>query len=211
MLVSLLSLRVYSSVFYDDEKAMKLVADWIRKHTPDWTDDQRYETLTFWHKLLQPGTIAGFMFGPAWIRFLILVLHSIVIFTQVAYRDCLIYRVEREFSNKKIKTVVSHLLRALGLHTLKQSEKSMFTAGLNTGVLIMFVMILLQENILWMVGVALVVFTVPPILWWFSTILPPLETSSQPPENVLASPTGPTDPQTPSPVVEYTGSTGGTE
>jgi hypothetical protein len=190
---------------------MKHVADWIRKQTPTWTDDERYETLTFWHKLLQPGTIAGFLFGPAWMRFLILVLHSIVILTQVAYRDCLIYRVEREFSNKKIKTAVSYLLRGLGLHTLKQSEKSMFTAGLNTGVLIMFVIILLQESLLWTVGVALVVFTVPPILWWFSTVLPPLETASQPPRNDPLSPSGATGPQTPSPAVGHTGSTGGTE
>jgi hypothetical protein len=189
---------------------MKHVADWIRTQTPEWTDDQRYETLIFWHKLLQPGTIAGFMLGPAWLRFLILVLHSIVILTQVAYRDCLIYRVEREFSNKKIKTVVSHLLRALGLHTLKQSEKTMFTAGLNTGVLIMFVMILLQESVMWMVGVAMVVFTVPPILWWFSTVLPPLETASQPPASAPASPTEPASPQTPSPSAGRTDSTGGT-
>ena len=190
---------------------MKHVADWIRRHTPEWTDSQRYETLSFWHKLLSPGTIAGFMLGPGWVRFLILVLHSIVIITQVVYRDCLIYRVERELSNKKIRTVLSQILRVLGLNTLTPPEKMMFTAGLNTGVLIMFVMILLQESVMWMVGVALVVFTVPPILWWFSTILPPLETSLPPPRNAPASPSGPSDPQTLSPVAGHTGSTGGTE
>ncbi len=189
---------------------MKHVADWIREKTPDWTDDQRYETLTFWHRLLQPGTIAGFVWGPTWLRWLILVLHSIVILTQIAYRDCLIYRVEREFSNKKMKSAVSYLLRALGLHTLKQSEKTMFTAGLNTGVLIMFCIILLQESVLWMVGFAALVFTVPPILMWFSTSLPPLETASPPPESAPPPPTSPTGPQTPSPAAAYTGSTGGT-
>ena len=188
---------------------MKHVADWIRGWTPDWTDDQRYETLTFWHRLLQPGTIAGFLWGPTWMRFLILVLHSIVILTQIAYRDCLIYRVEREFSSKKIKTAVSYLLRALGLHTLKQSEKTMFTAGLNTGVLVMFCIILLQESVMWMVGFAALVFTVPPILMWFSTVLPPLETASVPPVNDRPPPAEPEVARTPSPAVAYTGSTDG--
>jgi len=190
---------------------MKHVADWIRRQTPDWTDNRRYETLSFWHKLLSPGTIAGFMLGPAWLRFLILVLHSIVIITQVTYRDCLIYRVERELSNKKIRTMLSHLLRVLGLNTLTPSEKMMFTAGLNTGVLIMFVVILLQESVMWMVGFAMVVFTVPPILWWFSTVLPPLETASQHPGSARPSPTGAASPRTPSPAAGYTGSTGGSE
>lgn len=190
---------------------MKHVADWIRAQTPDWSDDQRYETLTFWHRLLQPGTIAGFVLGPTWLRFFILVLHSIVILTQIAYRDCLIYRVEREFSSKKMKSAVSYLLRALGLHTLKQSEKTMFTAGLNTGVLIMFFIILLQESVLWMVGFAALVFTVPPILMWFSTALPPLETALPPPDNVRPPPSETATPQTPSPAVAYKESTGETE
>ena len=182
---------------------MKPVADWIRRQTPDWTDEERYETLTFWHRLLQPGTIAGFVFGSPLVRFCILLFHSIVIITQIAYRDCLIYRVEREFSNKKVKTAVSYLLRALGLHTLKQSEKTMFTAGLNTGVLVMFIVILLQESVLWMVGFAVIVFTVPPILMWFSTILPPLQTEQPPPD----PPSSPSSSQTPPPVSEKTEST----
>ena len=178
---------------------MKPVADWIRSQTPGWTDDERYETLTFWHRLLQPGTIAAFVFGGPIVRFFILILHSVVIATQVLYRDCLIYRVQREFSNKKVKTAVSHLLRALGLHTLKQSEKSMFTAGLNTGVLIMFGVILLQESLLWMVAFAAVVFTVPTLLVWWSTVLPPLETAEPPPTDAPASPSSPASPQTPPP------------
>lgn len=190
---------------------MKVVADWIRRQTPDWTDAERYEAISFWHKLLSPGTIAGFVFGPTWLRFLILVLHSIVILTQVAYRDCLIYRVERELSNKKIQSSLSYLIRFLGLQTITPTEKIMFTSGLNTGVLIMFIIILLQESVMWMVGFAMVVFTVPPILWWFSTVLPPPGTSSQRPRNAPPSPTGSSTPQTPSPVVAYTGSTGGTE
>ena len=186
---------------------MKSVADWIRGQTPGWTDEERYETLTFWHRLLQPGTIAGFIFGGPVLRFFILVLHTLVITTQVAYRDCLIYRVEREFSNKKMKSLVSYGLRAMGLHTLKQSEKTMFTAGLNTGVLIMFIIILLQESILWTVGFAAVVFTVPPILMWFSTILPPLETAEQPRENAPAAPAESSSSQTPPRASEKTEST----
>lgn len=179
---------------------MKVVAEWIRSQTPGWTDDQRYETLTFWHRLLQPGTIAGFVLGGPILRFGILVLHSLVILTQIAYRDCLIYRVEREFSNKKMKSLVSYGLRAVGLHTLSQSEKTMFTAGLNTGVLIMFIVILLQESVLWMVAFAAVVFTVPPILVWCSTILPPLETAGQRPANDRVSPIVSSSSQTPPPV-----------
>ena len=190
---------------------MKHVADWIRARTPDWTDEQRYHTLAFWHKLLQPGTIAEFIWGSSWVRFAILVLHVIVIVTQIAYRDCLIYRVERELSNKKIQTVVSYLFQLIGMNSLSRSEKMMFTAGVNAGVLIMFGVILLQESVLWMVGFAALVFTVPPILMWCSTALPPLESASPPPANAPPSPTGPTGPQTPSPAVAYTGSTGGTE
>ena len=190
---------------------MKHVADWIRRQTPTWTDNERYEAVTFWHKLLQPGTIAGFLFGPAWLRFLILVLHSIVILTQLAYRDCLIYRVERELSNKKIRTVFTQLLRGLGLDTLTKMEKRMFLTGMNTGILILFVMILLQESVMWMVGFAMVVFTVPPILWWFSTVLPPLESASQPPANAPPSPTDRASPQTPSLAVGHTDSTDGSE
>jgi hypothetical protein len=183
---------------------MKPVAEWIRNQTPGWTDDQRYETLTFWHRLLQPGTIAGFVLGGPVLRFFILVLHSIVILTQIAYRDCLIYRVEREFSNKKMKSIVSYLLRALGLHTMTQTEKSMFTAGLNTGVLIMFIIILLQESMMWMVGFAALVFTVPPVLMSFSTILPPLPPVEPRPESAPASPDASSSPQTPPPVSEKT-------
>lgn len=190
---------------------MKHVADWIRARTPDWTDEQRYHTLAFWHKLLQPGTIAGFIWGPSWVRFLILVLHTIVIVTQIAYRDCLVYRVERELSNKKIQTAVSYLFQLIGMNSLSRSEKMMFTAGVNAGVLIMFGVILLQESVLWMVGFAALVFTVPPILMWCSTILPPLETASPRPASDRPLPTGPTGSQTPSPAVACTGSTGGTE
>lgn len=190
---------------------MKHVADWIREQTPEWTDDQRYHTLAFWHKLLQPGTIAGFIWGPSWVRFLILVLHVIVIVTQIAYRDCLIYRVERELSNKKIQTVVSYLFQLIGMNSLSRSEKMMFTAGVNAGILIMFGVILLQESVLWMVGFAALVFTVPPILMWCSTILHPPETASPPPASDRLSPTSPTDPQTPSPAVACKESTDETE
>jgi hypothetical protein len=190
---------------------MKRVADWIRNQTPTWTDAERYETITFYHRLLGPGTVAGFVFGGPIIRACILVLHSLVIVTQIAYRDCLLRRVEREFSSKKMKTNKEFFLQAIGLDTLSPIEKMMFTAGLNTGMLIMFVIILLQKSVLWTVVFAGVVFTVPTILWWYSTVLPPLETSSQLPRNALASLTGQSSSQTPSPAVAYTGSTGETE
>lgn len=190
---------------------MKVVADWIRKQTPDWTDSDRYEAITFWHRLMGPLTVAGFVFGSPVLRFFILVFHSLVIITQIAYRDCLIRRVEREFSNKKMKSTMTYFMKAVGLDTLKPIEKMMFVAGANTGILVMFIIILLQRSLLWTVAFAAVVFTVPPILWWFSTVLPPLETSSPPPANVLASPTGPANLQTPFHAVARTDSTGGTE
>lgn len=183
---------------------MKSVADWIRNLTPEWTDTQRYETITFWHRLLQPGTIVAFFFGGSIIRFCILILHVIVILTQVAYRDCLIHRVEREFSNKKLATLATYFFRVTGLNTLTKSEKMMFIAGTNTGVLIMFIILLLRESILWMVGFAALVFTVPTILWWFSTVLPPLQTDEQNLKNDLVSPIVPSSSQTPPHVSEQT-------
>lgn len=186
---------------------MKHVADWIRKWTPEWTDADRYEAITFWHRLLGPGTVAGFVFGGPVLRFVVILLHSIVIVTQIYYRDCLIRRVEREFSNKKMKSTMTYFLKAVGLDTLKPIEKMMFTAGLNTGMLIMFVILLLQNSVLWTVAFAAVVFTLPPILMWWSTVLPPLETSEPHPEGVPASPADPSTPQTPSHASEYTSST----
>jgi hypothetical protein len=167
---------------------MKNVADWIRTQTPGWTDEERYKTILFSHNLLQPGTIACFIWGSPWLRFVMIVLHVIVIFTQIVYRDCLIYRVEREFTNKKIKTMVSRFLQLIGLDTITRGEKSMFTAGLNTGVLVMVIILLLQESLLWTVGFAAIVFIVPPILMWSSTILPPLKTVAVPPKNDLVLP-----------------------
>jgi hypothetical protein len=186
---------------------MKHVADWIRRQTPEWTDAERYEAITFWHRLLGPGTVAGFVFGGPIVRFFILFLHCLVIVTQIYYRDCLIRRVEREFSNKKMKSTMTYFMKAVGLDTLKPIEKMMFTAGLNTGILIMFVIILIQRSLLWTVAFATLVFTVPPILWWFSTVLPPPETSLPPPTNDPPSLIGPSDPQTPSPVAGHTSST----
>lgn len=190
---------------------MKHIADWIRDRTPTWTDAQRYEAMVFWHRLMGPLTVAGFVFGGPVLRFFIIVFHSIVTGTQIYYRDCVIRLVEREFSNKKMKSTMTYFLKAVGLDTLKPIEKMMFTAGLNAGMLIMFVIILLQKSLLWTVAFAGMIFTVPPILWWFSTVLPPPNTSSQPQENDRPSPSEPSDPQTPSPASAYTGSTGGTE
>jgi hypothetical protein len=190
---------------------MKHVADWIRRQTPDWTDAERYETLSFWHRLMGPLTVAGFVFGGSVARFFIILFHSLVIVTQIHYRDCLIRRVEREFSNKKMKSTMTYFLKAVGLDTLKPIEKMMFTAGLNTGILIMFVIILLQKSVLWTVAFAAMIFTVPPILWWFSTVLPPQDTASQPPANARHPLGEPAAPQTPSPAAACTGSTGGTE
>ena len=190
---------------------MKRVAEWIRSQTPDWTDTERYEAITFGHRLLGPGTVAGFVFGGPVLRVLILFLHSLVIVTQIRYRDCLIRKVEREFSSRKMTSTMTYFLHAAGLDTLTPVEKMMFTAGLNTGLLIMFGIILLQSSVVWTVVFAGIVFTVPPILTWCSTVVPPPETASPPPENDPHAPNGPTGPQTPSPVVAYTGSTGGTE
>jgi len=183
---------------------MKSVADWIRGWTPGWTDEQRNETLIFWHKVLGPGTIAGFVVGGPIVRFCILVLHSIVIISQIAYRDCLIRRVEREFSNKKLTTVTSYFLRITGLNTITKQERMMFSVGMNVGVLVMFIIILLQESVLWMVGFATIVFTVPPILMWFSTVLPPLKNDEQPLKNDPAVPVSSSSSQTPPHVSEKT-------
>jgi uncharacterized membrane protein YfbV (UPF0208 family) len=175
---------------------MKSVADWIRSGTPGWTDEQRYETLTFWHKLLQPGIIVGFVVGGPILRFCILILHSIVIVTQIAYRDCLIRRVEREFSNKRISSFAAYFFEIIGLNTLTKTERMMLSAGTNIGLLVMFIILLLQESVLWMVGFAAIVFTVPPILVWFSTVLPPLKNDEQPLKNDHAVRASPSSSQT---------------
>ena len=178
---------------------MKSVADWIRGWTPGWTDTERYETLTFWHRLLQPGTIAAFVFGGPVVRFFVLVLHSLVITTQILYRDCLVHRVEREFSNQHLQTLATHFFRATGLNALTRTEKIMFIAGTNTCVLIMFMIILLQESLLWTVAFAAVVFTVPTLLVWWSTVLPPLETDERRRSSVPSPPAGRASSQTPPP------------
>lgn len=190
---------------------MKNVADWIRSQTPGWTDEERYKTISFWHNLLQPGAILGFVFGGPIIRFCILVLLSITILTQVAYRDCLIYLVEQEFCKKKMTSIISYIVKSLGLYTIRQPEKILFTAGLNTGVLIMFIILLLQESMLWLVAFTAVVFIVPLVLALSSTILPPLKTYELRPLNVRVSPDGPSFSQTPPRVSEKKDSTDETE
>lgn len=180
---------------------MKPLADWIREWTPDWTDDQRYHWISTVHSWMVPACLFGFFFLPNPIfRFFVLVMQVVTITTEFAFRECIITLVEKEFSHREWDDIAMKTFKALGWN-MTRSEKMTFNIGLNVGVLLAFVLVLLRESILWMVGVSGLVVTALPSVVWFSTILPSLRTAGHLPGQTLPSPILQAIAQTPLPSV----------
>ena len=147
---------------------MKLAADWIRTFTPDWTDEERYTWLSRIHSWLVPACLLGFIFINNWfLRFIILILQVIAILTEFYFRDCLITMIEKEFSDASWDDIAKRIFKLFGWE-LSRPEKMTFNIGINIGVLLVFILMLLRESILWVVGIGSIAFTALPSLMWFS-------------------------------------------
>lgn len=148
---------------------MKHIANFIRKLTPTWSDKDRYKWLSMLHSWLIPICLLLFVFvNNSVLRFIILVLQVITIVTEFFFKDCLITMVEKEFSDETWDDLADNLFRNLGWK-LRRKEKMAFNIGINVGVLLVFILILLKESLLWMIGLAgITVVSLPPIFWYSS-------------------------------------------
>jgi hypothetical protein len=142
---------------------MKEVADFIRFLTPSWTDKERYKWLSRIHSWLVPTCLLLFLFvhNPI-LRFIILFLQVTTILTEFFFQECLITMVEKEFSEETWDDIASKLFKVNGWN-LTRLEKMSFNIGINVGVFLVFVIMLLRESMLWMIGLAGV--TIPSLTW----------------------------------------------
>jgi hypothetical protein len=133
---------------------MKDLADFLRTITPTWNDKKRYKWLSTLHSWLVPICLFLFLFvNDPLLRFFILMIQVLTILTEFFFKDCLITMVEKEFSNETWDDIASKLFKANGWE-LTRPEKMSFNIGINVGVLLVFILILLRESMLWMLGLA---------------------------------------------------------
>jgi hypothetical protein len=153
------------------QNTMKPLADWIRMLTPGWTDEQRYKIVAGVHTWLPPVCLAAFLFTNSIVaRFLVLCLQTLTLSTELLFRDCIVTMVEREFSDSTWDDMFAKLFKAIGWD-ISRSEKMTFNIGLNFGLLIMTILMLLRESVMWMVGFTSIVVTALPSAVLLSTIL----------------------------------------
>jgi hypothetical protein len=149
---------------------MKSVADWIRSQTPEWTDEQRYRVVSWVHSWGPPVCLALFVFtNNVVVRFLVLLLELATLVSEFVLQDCIVTMVEKEFSDTTWDDLFATFLKAGG-YSVTRSEKMMFNIGLNTGLLIMMILVLLRQSVLWVLGFTGIAVSALPSLVWFSTI-----------------------------------------
>ena len=144
--------------------SMKEAADWLRRRTPTWTDQDRHRWLSTFHSVLVPLCLVSFVWlqsAPA--RFVILCLQVVTVVTEFLFRDCLITMVEKELSDETWEDFPEKIFKSGGWE-LTRPEKMSFNIGLNVGVLVVFMLTLLRESILWMVGFTSIAVTALPSL-----------------------------------------------
>lgn len=158
---------------------MKPIADWIRDQTPGWTDDARYTLVSRIHSWGPPVFLLLFVFtdNPA-IRFLTLCLVLTTLLSELMLRDCLVTMVEREFSDSTWDDLFQWGIRQTGWE-LTRPEKMALNIGLNSGFLILIVLLLLRESVLWMVGITGLAVSAIPALGLLSRVHPSLEIVEQ--------------------------------
>lgn len=131
---------------------MKSLADWIRNWTPGWTDEQRYKVVAGIHTWLPPICLGLFLFTDSVVaRFMVLCLQVVTLTSELAFRDCIVTMVEKEFSDSSWDDMFAKLFKSIDWD-ITRSEKMTFNIGLNFGLLIMTVLMLLRESVLWVVG-----------------------------------------------------------
>ena len=158
---------------------MKPIADWIRDQTPGWTDDARYTLVSRIHSWGPPVCLLFFVFTDNLaIRFLTLCLVVTTLLSELVLRDCLVTMVEREFSDSTWDDLFQWGIRQTGWE-LTRPEKMALNIGLNSGFLILIVLMLLRESVLWMVGFTGLAVSAIPALGLLSRVHPPLEIVEQ--------------------------------
>lgn len=152
---------------------MKSVADWIRQRTPDWTDEERYVWVSRIHSWVPPVCLLLFVFTEnIAVRFLTLCLLVATLVSEFVLRDCLVTMVEREFSDSTFDDLFDWTFRASGWE-LTRPEKMALNLGLNTGFLVLGVLMLLRQSVLW---IAWVPITALPTLGLLARVPLPLGT-----------------------------------
>jgi hypothetical protein len=154
---------------------MKEIADWIREWTPGFTDEGRYKFIVTLHSWLPPICLLLFAFTEnILVRFFTLWMIVVTLISEFALRDCIVTMVEKEFSDSNWDDLFATLFKELGWE-ISRSEKMTFNIGLNSGLLIMMVLMLLRQSVLWVVGFASL---------WIMTSLPSLVLFSRVPHSL---------------------------
>jgi hypothetical protein len=149
---------------------MKLLADLVRQATPTWTDKDRYKWLSILHSWLVPACLFFFIFvSNPLLRFMILCIQMITIVTEFFFKECLITMVEKEFSEETWDDIANKIFKANGWE-LTRPEKMSFNIGINVGVFLVFVLMLLKESLLWMVGFAGLSMATLPSMWLYISL-----------------------------------------
>ena len=132
---------------------MKSIADWIREQTPGWTDETRYRWVSRIHTWVPPICLAGFVFTESVpVRFLTLCLLVMTLVSEFVLRDCIVTMVEREFSDSTWDDVFDWAFRASGWE-LTRPEKMALNIGLNTGFLVIGLLMVIRQSVLWIAWV----------------------------------------------------------
>lgn len=156
---------------------MKSVADWIRDRTPGWTDEDRYRWISRIHTWVPPICLAGFVFTDnVLVRFLTLCLLVGTIVFEFVMRECIVTMVEREFSDSTFDDLFDWAFRTSGWE-LTRPEKMTLNIGLNTGFLMVGLLMLLRQSVLWITWVPL---SVIPALGFLSRVPLPPDTAGLP-------------------------------
>ena len=170
---------------------MKPIADWIRARTPGWSDEDRYTLVSRIHSWGPPVCLILFVFTDnVVIRFFTLVLVLVTLVSEFVLRDCLVTMVEREFSDSTWDDVFQWGFRESGWD-LTRSEKMALNIGLNSGFLLLLVLMLLRESVLWVVGFTGLAVSALPALGLLSTRSLRLETVGLLPSQILLPPVSP--------------------
>jgi hypothetical protein len=150
---------------------MKPIADWIRARTPSWTDEERYRWVSWIHTWVPPVCLLLFVFTENVVaRFVTLCLLVMTLASEFVLRDCIVTMVEREFSDSTWDDVFQWAFRTSGWD-LTRPEKMALNIGLNSGFLIVVLLMLLRQSVLW---VAWLPLSALPTLGLLSTVpLPP--------------------------------------
>lgn len=174
---------------------METVAEWIRDRTPLWTDDQRYRMLSSLHVYGPPIWLVLFVLTDTpLVRVLALGLVVFTLASEVLLRECALTLLEQEFSDTTWDDAMSKATKALGW-TITRSEKMMFNIGLNSGLLIMMVLVLLRQSLVWTFPILVLL-----LLVLLSKGLRSGEIAAPPPVHTSAPETPPSA-QTPPPAV----------